>query len=515
MQDSDALHARKLKVLIDITNKCNLRCVMCHFSFDKVFYRAPEHMTPEQFGRIAEALFPLAHTAVLSAGSEPTVSPHFERILEIAGRHRLPALQFLTNGLKLDGRRVDAVLNAGITQIDVSIDGATASTYERIRRGGRFDVLVSNLQRLRDEKRQRGLHHPLVQFNLTLMRSNLHELPAFVDLAEACGVERIGARHLMPYAGLDVASESLSSVAVEANAAFERFFARIEASRSVQLITFPDLFCLPDAGHGAALPESLLAHRRAHVVEPGTAGAPFGYVDLPSIDDSGDGEVVEWAGWALDSEAVDGVVLAVPRSPSSRHREYQSEGRLDGRWQELARAQFINGSRPDVAACFPGLPGNSRAGWVCALPRSSLPAGGEAAVAVHALAMNRAGTVTSLGTRLLQRVRPNASPPVCCPKPFDSIYVDANGDVYPYPDCRPDRPAGNLLRGDSLEALWQGAELAGLRAALRAGRPPAMCRDCPNLINRHVDDGVFFRERAVEERYAAIAIERLPTRGRR
>ena len=196
MHDSDALTEGKLKVLLDITNKCNLRCVMCHFSFDRVFYRPAQHLTPEQFLHIADGVFRYAHTVVLSAGSEPTVSPHFERILELASRYPLKGLQFLTNGQRLERRTIEAILDSAVTQIDVSIDGATAPTYERIRRSGKFDRLVGNLRALQAGKLRRGLTRPLMQFNLTLMRSNLHELNAFVDLAESCGVERIGARHL-------------------------------------------------------------------------------------------------------------------------------------------------------------------------------------------------------------------------------------------------------------------------------------------------------------------------------
>src|SRR5437762_14168509 len=32
----------RLKVIIDVSNKCNLRCQMCHFSFDDVFHQ-PAH----------------------------------------------------------------------------------------------------------------------------------------------------------------------------------------------------------------------------------------------------------------------------------------------------------------------------------------------------------------------------------------------------------------------------------------------------------------------------------------
>src|SRR6478752_5497538 len=62
--------SRKLKVVWDISNKCNLRCRMCHFSFDEVFHREAHYTAPADFERIAAAALPVAHTLILSAANE-------------------------------------------------------------------------------------------------------------------------------------------------------------------------------------------------------------------------------------------------------------------------------------------------------------------------------------------------------------------------------------------------------------------------------------------------------------
>ena len=116
-------------------------------------------------------------------------------------RHRRPVSDLL----------VEAIIDAKVDQIHISIDGATASTFEDIRTGARFEVLMRNLQTLGDRKRERGTKKPLLQFNVTLMRRNIEDLPAFVDLAESLDVERIAARHMMPYAGLGMESDALSN----------------------------------------------------------------------------------------------------------------------------------------------------------------------------------------------------------------------------------------------------------------------------------------------------------------
>lgn len=63
------LAGRPLKAIIDVSNKCNLRCRMCHFSFDNVFHQPARHMRPETFARIAASVLPHAHTSCFRPGT--------------------------------------------------------------------------------------------------------------------------------------------------------------------------------------------------------------------------------------------------------------------------------------------------------------------------------------------------------------------------------------------------------------------------------------------------------------
>src|SRR5687768_10911825 len=133
------LEPRSMTVLLDVSNKCNLRCRMCYFAYDSVFHRKAIFLTPEKFARIAQALFPYAHTVYLSAGNEPLASPWFVQLLRIAAPHRIPDLKFLTNGLLMRPEIGEALIECGVTQVHLSLDGATKATYEAIRVGAQFE----------------------------------------------------------------------------------------------------------------------------------------------------------------------------------------------------------------------------------------------------------------------------------------------------------------------------------------------------------------------------------------
>jgi MoaA/NifB/PqqE/SkfB family radical SAM enzyme len=75
-----------------------------------------------------------------------------------------------------------------VHQLCISIDGATKETYESIRIGGKFDKLMSNIKALNAAKEDLSSRLPKIWFNITLMRSNIRELPHLVKLAHTLQV---------------------------------------------------------------------------------------------------------------------------------------------------------------------------------------------------------------------------------------------------------------------------------------------------------------------------------------
>ena len=194
---------------IDVSNKCNIRCRMCYFSFDHAFHARPVYMRPNIFASIAEAILPHARAVMLSLGSEPLTSPHFVPILELTARHEVPEVGFYTNGLLMNDRVIDAVLANHVTLVAVSVDGATKKTFESIRRGADFDVLLRNVRALIRRRAETGRSLPRVRFGVVMMRQNIEELPDIVTLAWRLGVEELNFFHAVVYEGLDMQEQSL------------------------------------------------------------------------------------------------------------------------------------------------------------------------------------------------------------------------------------------------------------------------------------------------------------------
>lgn len=195
-----SLNARRgLTLRLDIINKCNLRCVMCHFSDDAIFKRPTSQLTGEQFKALFHDIGPAVSRVMLSCGDEPLTSKFLPEILRyLAEEHPEVAIEFCTNAVLMRAPIRSLIMETGVERLLFSIDAVSKPLLEAIRVGCRYEQLIGNIMALRDLKAQCGSEIPHFVFNFVMMKQNIHEAPAFVRVAKALGAEYIDFRHMVP-----------------------------------------------------------------------------------------------------------------------------------------------------------------------------------------------------------------------------------------------------------------------------------------------------------------------------
>ena len=117
---------------------------------------------------------------------EPLLHPRFLDMVRHAKERGLRA-EVTTNALLLSPELAAGLLSAGLDQLVVSIDGATAETFSRVRPGASLKRVVENVRKLHD---LRGPYYgPSLRIGLEFvaMRSNVAELPGLNRLAAQLG----------------------------------------------------------------------------------------------------------------------------------------------------------------------------------------------------------------------------------------------------------------------------------------------------------------------------------------
>ena len=131
-------------------------------------------------------LFEHTEEVTLFGWGEPTIHPKFKEILEFLNRYPVRKY-FVTNGTTLN-RIKKYLFDYTVEIMAVSLDGATAETNNKIRIHSNFDKIVSDLKAIVQQRKEKRLQYPYINFVMTLMRRNLFELPDMVDLAYKIGI---------------------------------------------------------------------------------------------------------------------------------------------------------------------------------------------------------------------------------------------------------------------------------------------------------------------------------------
>lgn len=169
---------------------CNLHCIMC----GRDHRLLPGSHPPDYVARTAKDLehyFGEEITIVLTGNGDPLARRDTRELLQSFPADRYPNVRFalITNGLLLNRKMWEQIKHCNFTWANVSIDAATKQTYEKIRRGGKWEVLMESLQILKEAKAEGKFSD--VAINMTVMRSNYKEITLFVETARRFGFRAI------------------------------------------------------------------------------------------------------------------------------------------------------------------------------------------------------------------------------------------------------------------------------------------------------------------------------------
>jgi radical SAM protein with 4Fe4S-binding SPASM domain len=175
---------RPTHLKLELTNYCNLACPICPHSQMR---REVGYMRPELFRRIVEQAAPELEFAYLHHLGESLFHGQVGELVR-AGRATGAAMGLSTNATFLDERKARALLESGIDFLVISLDGATAETYERVRVGGALAVTARNVRRFLELRRTLGAATDVV-VQLIVTPLNRHEVERFAAEWRGAGAQ--------------------------------------------------------------------------------------------------------------------------------------------------------------------------------------------------------------------------------------------------------------------------------------------------------------------------------------
>ena len=171
-------YGRFRNVYLYITEACQLRCEHCYM------------------GERLERAFKMPYTSVMDTlatwrrmggskltilGGEPTLHPDYIRIIRSAKALGYEHVITTSNGLRPAARKFAEMVPEDFSYVQISLDGGSAASHDRIRGPGTFDEAMSTIRELC----ARGFDTRII---CTVNRANLDDCLDLLDIADELGV---------------------------------------------------------------------------------------------------------------------------------------------------------------------------------------------------------------------------------------------------------------------------------------------------------------------------------------
>ena len=165
-------------VWLNVTNKCNLRCIHCHLSSGEAL---KNEMATQELMKVIDEMKDLVVKEVVISGGEPLVRGDILEILEYASQQDIEKLSLITNGTLITNEIVEKLKKLEKLHVQVSLDGAKKETHEFIRGKGTYENIIDGIKKLVNAEVNCFI-------GMTVMGNNMNEMQGMAELSKRLGL---------------------------------------------------------------------------------------------------------------------------------------------------------------------------------------------------------------------------------------------------------------------------------------------------------------------------------------
>jgi pyrroloquinoline quinone biosynthesis protein E len=177
-------------LLAELTHRCPLQCPYC--SNPLALERVANELPAEVWIDVLKQAADLGVLQLHLSGGEPTARRDLEEIVAGAAKAGL-YVNLITAGVLLTRARLEKLAEAGVDHVQISFQDTVAANADRI-----AHYKSGHDKKLEAAAWVRALGLPLT-VNTPIHRQNVENLPAFIELAERLGAQRLEVAHVQYY----------------------------------------------------------------------------------------------------------------------------------------------------------------------------------------------------------------------------------------------------------------------------------------------------------------------------
>lgn len=180
----------------DVTAQCDLRCRHCYAA--ALYQGEGRELSTLEARVVLDNLLNVGMHNLIFYGGEPLYRQDLTDLATIAVAAGTRSY-VVTNGLLLTANRAEGLLEAGVSGIAISLDAATAATYQQVRgrKGSDFRRVLANGEHLAARLREVGTStRASFTAGFVVSRLNYREIEDFIILAHRIGADQVIFTHL-------------------------------------------------------------------------------------------------------------------------------------------------------------------------------------------------------------------------------------------------------------------------------------------------------------------------------
>lgn len=172
-----------MRVVLQITHRCNLRCSHC-FEKESLTASSEGELKTIEIFKIIDHLRPW--TILDISGGEPMVRDDIADIVEYAAQKKR-MVTLITNGTGIDDAILERIILAGPLCIMISIDGMEL-THDRLRRkNGSMRDIIRTINQITKRKKELKRSFPILKIKTTITEENYQDIESLVNFSKELG----------------------------------------------------------------------------------------------------------------------------------------------------------------------------------------------------------------------------------------------------------------------------------------------------------------------------------------
>lgn len=181
--------AMPASIAIEPTTACNLGCPECPSGLKK-FTRPVGNLQADLLGSLLEEIGAYLQYLTFYFQGEPFIHPKMMDLIRMAAQKNIFTATS-TNAHFISDKVAEEIVDSGLNQLIISIDGTTQEVYEQYRKRGSLSKVLEGTAKILDARRRKNAVFPLVFFQFLVVKPNEHQIADVLALGNKMGVDDV------------------------------------------------------------------------------------------------------------------------------------------------------------------------------------------------------------------------------------------------------------------------------------------------------------------------------------